>query len=312
MKITSAKKAFSIVAMVAVLMSAFAVPTTGAPRLRSASSSETASSAAAGPSCRKCKKVVRKAKRCKRQGDDSAKCKKAKRQARKCKKILKGKRCRKPSGGGGPSPSPSPSPSSSPSQAPAESCPAGFTCLWLHGTNPDGDAEAAEHTANGTFMQMDPVKPTEPTASKSRQITNYGAGPNTQCAGNNLFPVWQGKMAGTITGDITFTFHAVTSPPVTVEVRVWPDIVAQACNEAYPEPARKVQVELPAGQAEVQAVLSGADIEALGSVMVQITPILPTEGGVPFEGRVFYDAENALSVFSFQCTPPSGASSCTP
>jgi len=68
--------------------------------------------AEAGPSCKKCKKIVRKAKRCKAQDNDSAKCKRAIKKAKKCKKILKSERCRKPTGGGGGSPSPSPSPSS--------------------------------------------------------------------------------------------------------------------------------------------------------------------------------------------------------
>ena len=302
MNATISRRAFAIMAMAALLMGALTAPSAGNTRRTNTQDTTrvSASETTAGPSCRKCKKVVRRAKRCKRQGNTSPRCKRAQRQAKKCRKILRSPKCRRPGGGGGGG-----------GTVPTEACPAGQTCMWLHGTNPDGDAEAAEHTANGTYMQMDPTKPTEPVASKSRQITNYGAGPNTQCAGNNLFPVWQGKMAGTITGDMVFTFHAVTSPPTEVKVQVWPDINALSCNESYPKPARETTVELPAGQSEIKAVIKGADIKAVGSVMVQITPILATEGGTPFEGRVFYDAENALSVLAFACTPAAGTSSCT-
>lgn len=79
--------------------------------------------AEAGPSCKKCRKIVRKAKRCKAQDNDSAKCKRAIKKSKKCKKVLKSERCRRPSGGGGGGGgSPSPSPSSSPSTG-GGSCP---------------------------------------------------------------------------------------------------------------------------------------------------------------------------------------------
>jgi len=75
--------------------------------------------AEAGPSCKKCKRIVAKAKRCKAQNDDSAKCKRAIKKAKRCKKVLKSERCRKPGGGGSPSPTPSSSPSSGGGSCPA-------------------------------------------------------------------------------------------------------------------------------------------------------------------------------------------------
>jgi hypothetical protein len=179
------------------------------------------------------------------------------------------------------------------------------TKLFMHGSSPLGEIDAADHIQAGTYFTMDA---TAGSSEKSMGLVNYVGGPNTACAGNSLFPVWTGRVVGTITGDVKVTFDAMSSPGK-VDVRIWPDIVTQACNEAYPEPAGHVTVDLPPAKGPVEAVIKGVNFPAQAILMVQITPVLPTEGGTPFLGRMFYDTE--ASSIEFSCTPSAGASSCT-
>lgn len=178
------------------------------------------------------------------------------------------------------------------------------TKLFLHGTETIGEIEMPTNLLDGLFMSMDT---TAGSSEKSLAYVNYVAGPNTQCAGNSLFPVWTGKIAGQVTGDIKVTFNSISSPGK-VDIRVWPDVLAQACNESYPEPAGHVTVDLPPGSGTVEAVIPGVNFNATAALMVQITPVLPTEGGTPILGRVFYDTEGSFVEFS--CIPAAGAS-CT-
>jgi hypothetical protein len=80
---------------------------------------------------------------------------------------------------------------------------------------------------------MDPKKPAGPP--KSKQITNYLVGPNDQCAGNNLFPVWIGDVKGTVVGKMKLTFTAVSTPGK-VDVRVWPDVASLCVTRRLWEP----------------------------------------------------------------------------
>jgi hypothetical protein len=125
------------------------------------------------------------------------------------------------------------------------------TKLYLHGTRP---ADEMDYGALAdAYPTMDPKKPAG-GAPKSKQITNYVAGPNDQCAGNNLFPVWIGEVKGTIGGKMKLTFTAVSTPGK-VDVRVWPDVASLLCTsdlaetDAYPKPAAELTVDLPPGEA---------------------------------------------------------------
>lgn len=173
------------------------------------------------------------------------------------------------------------------------------TVLFLEGESTFGEED---QLANGTYLKL---VPEAGSGEKSHGIPNYTGGPNPNCAGNSLMPVFVGPTAGTIKGDMTVTFDAMSTPAAKVEVRVWPDMAAQACNESYVEPAGAVVVDLPAGSGTVEAKIEGLDFQASSMMMIQITPVI---GGAPAYARAFYGTET--SKVEFQCVPAAGAKSC--
>lgn len=186
------------------------------------------------------------------------------------------------------------------------------TTLYLHGSQVVGESESFSIVAPG-YLPMDSSEPSgaEP---KSKQLTNYVGGPNTECAGNELFPVWVGDLTGTVKGDVTVTFHTISTPAAAVDVRIWPDVNSQLCTQEtlgamdYPEPAGEVRVNLPPGPGVTEAVIEGVNFKAGSVLMLQLTPVV--EG--PFFGRVLYDSTDFVSMIEFRCTPAGRAKSCTP
>jgi hypothetical protein len=186
------------------------------------------------------------------------------------------------------------------------------TQLFFHGTLPLGELEA--NVVSMEFLPMDPTPPSG-TEMKSYGITNYTVGPNTACAGNNLFPVWLGDVAGTIVGDLTLSISTL-GQAATLEIRVWPDVNATLCDSNvgmdYVEPAASGIVDVPAGEGSIEAVLgpaslAGNSFEAGLYLMVQISPLAL---GAPFVSRVLYDTAAAPSSLTFQCIPPKGETAC--
>lgn len=173
------------------------------------------------------------------------------------------------------------------------------TTLFMDGTSTFGEED---QIANGTYLKLAPAAG---SGEKSIGIPNYTGGPNPNCAGNSLVPVFVGGVAGRVVGDMKVTFEAMSSPASKVEIRVWPDVSAQACNEAYIEPAGSVIVDIPAGQGGVEATIEGLDFVATSGVMIQVTPVT---GGAPSWGRLFYGTD--ASKVEFLCAPASGKS-CT-
>lgn len=167
------------------------------------------------------------------------------------------------------------------------------TTLFLDGESNFGEED---QSVNSTFLKL---APEAGDGEKSMGMPQYGPGPNPNCAGNSLVPVFVGPTEGRVVGDMTVTFDA-SSTGGNVEVRVWPDIGAQACNESYIEPAGAVQVALPAGSGTVEAVIEDLDFEAASIMMIQITPISPGYG------RAFYGTD--ASKVDFSCIPASGSS----
>lgn len=172
------------------------------------------------------------------------------------------------------------------------------TTLFMEGESQFGEED---QIGNGVYLKL---QPEEGSGEKSMMIPNYTVGPNPNCAGNSLMPVFVGNLAGRVTGDMKVTLHALSSPG-TVEVRVWPDVAAQACNESYIEPAASVQVALPNGEGTVEAVLEDVDFTASALMMIQVTPVT---GGAPAYGRLFYGI--ADTKVEFTCTPAGTAKSC--
>ncbi|MFN2595191.1 MAG: hypothetical protein ABR579_09930 [Actinomycetota bacterium] len=198
------------------------------------------------------------------------------------------------------------------------------TTLYMHGPSQAGELDA-DGVVNPGYLPMDSTKPTG-SAPKSKQITNYMAGPNTQCAGNDLFPVWTGHLAGHVVGTLKVTIFSAGTPS-TVDVRVWPDVSSQLCTSSvagantYIPPAAHQVVTLPAGQGSVTATINNVNFTATEGLMVQITPDGiaanvpdPTGGNhpllTPSFDRVLYDAAGYETSISFSCIPRSGTS-CT-
>lgn len=178
------------------------------------------------------------------------------------------------------------------------------TTLYFHGSTPSGEVDSAGGLIDlTTFMVMDPVPPTESQSrSKGYVWSNY------QCAGNRLHPVWVGDVSGKIVGDIKLTFTSASAPQ-SIDVRVWPDLFAQACNADYRKPAADVTVEVPAGHGVVEVDIPSKGFVAYRGLMIQLSP---TSVGTdtPGLGRMFYDSTEAESRIEFKCIPQRG-SSCT-
>ncbi|MDQ3957668.1 MAG: hypothetical protein M3273_05025, partial [Actinomycetota bacterium] len=82
------------------------------------------------------------------------------------------------------------------------------TTLYLHGNYHVGDgAEFAGSLANSTHMMMDG---TEPAAGAPKSMSYSTPIGNVECAGNPLFPSWDGKLAGKITSDVKIIGHFVS------------------------------------------------------------------------------------------------------
>jgi hypothetical protein len=191
------------------------------------------------------------------------------------------------------------------------------TDLYLHGTQAAGEMESFVPIVHEDLLTMDATPPT--SQEKSKQITNYSAGPNTQCAGNNLFPAWIGEASGKVVGDIKFVFTSVGSPGL-VDIKVWADIPGGTdfCNDGYVEPnAQALAVALPAGEADVEAILEGTGFNVTRTLLIQISPSTMDVGGTQrpgsnvFFSRIEYDSEGHASALSFSCLPPSRKASCT-
>lgn len=168
------------------------------------------------------------------------------------------------------------------------------TTLYMEGSNTFGEQD---QYGDGTFLKLQD----EPgTGEKSRGFYNGVASPNPNCGGSSLMPVFVGPLSGTVTGDMTVTFDAMGMGGK-AEIRVWPDMAAGFCNEAYVEPDAMVVVDLPAGPGTIEATLEDVNFQAHSMLMVQVTPIL---GAPPYLARVFYGTED--SKIEFKCVPAKG------
>lgn len=182
--------------------------------------------------------------------------------------------------------------------------------FFFHGTEMIGEIDAMNNISGGTFNKMDTTEPSG-AAPKSMGLIDYVVGPNSDCAGNYLYPVWTGQLAGRIVGDFKVTFHSIGAPR-SVDVRIWPDIMSQACagndlaEGTYPAPALEQSVDLPAGPGVTEVVFKNVNFQAMGSMMVQITP----PPGEPLPGRILYDSPDYASSVEFSCIPSKGAKAC--
>jgi hypothetical protein len=171
---------------------------------------------------------------------------------------------------------------------------------YLHGTNDIGEVQGQ----TDGYGVMDAKAPTG-TSAKSYGITNYVGGPNTECAGNALFPVWVGAVNGTPTGDAKVDLFLQTVGSGSFEVRLFANVEEQLCNEEYPGVMASETVTFTNGQAKASVVLKNINRKRkpVGSLMLQVTPVLSVP---PYIARVQYDATTVNSHISFSCVPKSG------
>jgi hypothetical protein len=190
------------------------------------------------------------------------------------------------------------------------------TTLYLHGTEFVGESEAFLPVAHEGFLTMDPSPPSD--QEKMRQITNYSAGPNARCAGNNLFPTWIGQVSGKVAGNMKFVFTSIGTPGL-VDINVWADVPGGAdyCNEGYVEPqAQALGVALPSGEADVEAVLETPGFQVTQTLLVQVSPSTMDVAGTQrpgsnvFVSRIEYDSKSHSAGLSFSCIPPRRKASC--
>lgn len=183
------------------------------------------------------------------------------------------------------------------------------TTLYMHGDLPVGDlAEWIEGASGGTHNQMDT---TEPAAGppKSHSYTLFPVG-NTQCAGNELFPSWEGKVTGTIVGEMKLYANTLALPS-TVIARVWVDVPFGSCTSStagvdnFVEPIAEVEAEVPAGSNEVEIVFEKLKVPATFNVIIELHQTNPAN-----QGRVLYDSADFPTRVEFDCIPPKGEKAC--
>ena len=201
-----------------------------------------------------------------------------------------------------------------PAQAKAKAKPV-KTTLYFHGTQPVGEAQLDEMWLNSNWMKMDS---TEPAAGqpKSMFVTNYMRGPNTNCNGNGLLPLWRGDITGTVKGDVKVTLNTIATPAVELVASLYPDATGACRTEGNPvlpaseapDPVAQVTVTPAPGPGVTEIVFKKVNFKATANMIVQFhVPNLSTPGQV----RILYDSADYASNISFACVPASGKS-CTP
>jgi hypothetical protein len=177
---------------------------------------------------------------------------------------------------------------------------------FLHGTQQFGEAE--DPAGQGDYAVMNSTAPTG-TSARSAGMTNYVGGPNTECAGNSLFPVWIGTVDGTPTGDAKVDLFLQTAGSGSFEVRLFANVTEQLCNADYPGTIGSETVTFTSGQDKASVVLKNINPKhkPVGSLMLQVTPVV---GAPPYIARVQYDATSAASQITFSCLPKAGKKTC--
>ncbi|MFN2389204.1 MAG: hypothetical protein ABR575_06300 [Actinomycetota bacterium] len=180
------------------------------------------------------------------------------------------------------------------------------TTLYAHGAYPVGEVEMSADTVaalTGGEVHYRTMDPNEPSGGAPKSVLFFSDPAPINCAGNWFAPTWQGAVTGRIKGPMTFTFHTLGQGG-TVKLRFYND-VPDSCSVW--DPFATLDVEVPSGQATVEAVLPKANVAATTSLMVSIFPETS-----PMYSRILYDSTSAPTGLTFTCVPPRGAKTCTP
>ena len=177
------------------------------------------------------------------------------------------------------------------------------TTFYLHGKGPVQEVYMNEMWLDSIWMGMDTTEPTDAEPA-SMFVTNYFRGPNTDCDGNGLLPVWKGEFSGKFKGDAKLTLHTVATPAVTMVASLYQDPTGTCSAEPpvgdqeAPDPIGQVEVEMAPGHAETVIDFKKLNFKAVGSLAVQLhIPTLTTPGQV----RILFDSADFAS--SLQLLP---------
>lgn len=174
--------------------------------------------------------------------------------------------------------------------------------LYLHGSDRIDDVPLVTLSPGA----MDTKKPSESTPA-SRQYINYIAGPRQDCVNGYVFsPVWYGKVAGRIVGNMKVTFFSASSEG-SVTLAIYADDSEYKCGDSKHQPLYRTWVDIPTGAEKVTATIKHINLPVQGMLAFEITPNAPTP---PFVGRMLYDAKDYASKIRFSCIPARGRS-CT-
>jgi hypothetical protein len=171
------------------------------------------------------------------------------------------------------------------------------TTLYLHGKGPVKPVQEAyinESWIDSIWMTMDDVEPTAAEPS-SIFVTNYMRGPNTDCDGNGLLPVWKGAYSGKFKGDVTVTLHTIATPVAPMVASLYADPTG-TCSSAgtpatpateAPKPVAQTEVEVAPGPGVTEITFKKVKFQAIGSLLLQLhMPNLETPGQV----RILFDS----------------------
>ena len=175
--------------------------------------------------------------------------------------------------------------------APALAAKTKATTLYLHGKAPVQEAYINEMWLDSIWMTMDATEPTKADPS-SMNVTNYVGGPNTDCDGNGLLPVWKGDFAAKFKGDAKVTLHTVATPAATMIASLYADPTGTCAGNAAtgpaeaPQPVGQVEVEVAPGPAATEIVFKKLNFKSLGSLALQ----LHIPNASPGQVRVLFDS----------------------
>ena len=175
---------------------------------------------------------------------------------------------------------------------------------FLHGRGPVAEAYINETWVDSLYMEMDTEEPTAAEPS-SMFVTNYMRGPNTDCDGNGLLPVWKGDFVGKHKGNVTVTLHTVATPATELVISLYADATG-TCSSAgtpgvsepteAPKPVAQETVAVTPGPGVTEVTFKNVKFKALSNALLQLhIPNLSTPGQV----RVLFDSTEFPSSVTF-------------
>jgi hypothetical protein len=180
-----------------------------------------------------------------------------------------------------------------------------------NGGTGNGNVNALAGDSATGILPMDAVKPAGAT---TEEYGTFGAAnnPNHECLGNALtmHPTWTGKATGTLTGKVTVTFYARSTPGNAIVQLFGESVDAAACNANFPTPLAEANVALPVSPTFglVTATLTlPKPVLVKSGFTVQITT---DDVATPQASDIGFDSATAPSGVTWTCLPNKGKKTC--